>query len=301
MKKKPLLCIILFTQVVFFMKVHGQELEARSLINLPVGTNFIVAGYSHARGNILMDPFVPIDGFNGNLNTFALAYLRSINLFGLSSKVDIVLPYATGDWEYNFQGKEKYDKSNGFGDLRIRFSFNFFGAPAIKNSEDFKEYKQKTVGGYIIQVVVPIGSYNSEQLPNLGSNRWAIRQQLGVSRSWEKWILEGYLALWLFTENSNYLDGNTMKQNPFSGIKVHFVRLFSKGMWLAADAGYGMGGSTKVNDIQLNTRISTLRLGLVYALPVYENHSLKFTVATGVRIERGPDFDGFGIVYQYRW
>ena len=32
-----------------------------------------------------------------------------------------------------------------------------------------------------------------------------------------------------------------------------------------------------------------------------KDHTLKFTAVSGMRIERGPDFDAFGIAYQYRW
>ena len=277
-----------------------QELEPRSLVNLPVGTNFIIAGYAYGQGNILLDPSIPLENFDGKLHTFVAVYLRSINLFGLSGKVDVILPYGTGEWDYFYEGKHETDESNGFGDLRVRLSVNFLGAPAL-DVQDYASYKQKTVAGYIIQVVTPTGSYNPEQLPNLGSNRWAFRNQLGISHTMDKWILEGYVALWLYTKNNNYLNGKLLKQQPIGGFKVHLIRLFKKRMWLAADVGYGVGGSTEVNDIRLASHMSTFRFGLTYALPLGENHFIKFTAVSGVRIERGPDFDAFGIAYQYRW
>lgn len=282
------------------MNGYSQELEPRSLVNLPEGTNFILAGYGYGQGNILIDPSIPLENFDGKIHTFVAAYLRSINLFGLSGKVDIVLPYGTGDWSYYFAGKYETDVANGFGDLRVRLAINFLGAPSV-NLEEYKSYQQKTVMGYVVQVVVPTGSYNPEQLPNLGSNRWAFRNQLGISHAMNKWIVEAYVALWLYTTNNNYLNGNILKQKPIAGFKTHLVRLFNKGMWMAADVGYGVGGTTQVNNIDLLTHMSTLRFGLTYALPLGENHSLKFTAVSGVRIERGPDFDAFGIAYQYRW
>lgn len=278
----------------------AQELEPRSLVNLPVGTNFIIAGYGYGQGNILLDPSIPLDDFDGKLHTFVVAYLRSINFFGLSGKVDVVLPYGTGDWNYVFEGNEEYDASNGFGDLRVRLAVDFIGAPALK-VQDYANYKQRTVAGYILQVVIPTGNYNPGQLPNLGSNRWAFRNQFGVSHTMNKWVLEGYAALWLFAANNDYLNGNILKQKPIAGFKTHLVRLFNKGMWLAADVGYGVGGSTEVNDIRLSTHMSSFRFGLTYALPLGKNHTLKFTAVSGMRIERGPDFDAFGIAYQYRW
>jgi len=280
---------------------RSQELEPRSLLNVPVGTNFIITGYGYGQGNIMLDPSIPIEDFNAKLHTFVAAYLRSFNLFGLSAKVDAVLPCGTGDWDYTFNGQDEYDKSDGFGDLRVRLSLNFLGAPAIKNSQEFKNYKQKTVAGYIFQLIIPTGTYYSDQLPNLGSNRWGFKNQLGVSHTMNKWILEAYVALWLFTANNNYLNGNELKQKPYFGVKSHLIRLFKKGMWLAADAGYGVGGTTEVNDVVLSTHMSTLRFGLTYALPLGDKHTLKFTAVSGVRIERGPDFDAFGISYQFRW
>ncbi|MCD4735640.1 MAG: transporter [Bacteroidales bacterium] len=300
--KSKWLVVPCFLIINWVIPVEGitQELEPRSLVNLPVGTNFIAAGYGYGQGNILIDPSIPLENFDGKLHTFVAAYLRSINFFGLSGKVDIVLPYGTGDWNYNYLGVDEYDKSDGFGDLRLRLSLNFIGAPALTR-EEYKNYKQKTVVGYIGQVIIPTGSYKPEQLPNLGSNRWAFRNQLGISHTMNKWILEAYVALWLYTQNYNYLNGNVLKQQPIAGFKIHLIRLFKKGMWLAADVGYGVGGSAEVNDISLTTHMSTFRFGLTYALPLGENHTLKFTAVSGVRIERGPDFDAFGIAYQYRW
>ena len=67
------------------------------------------------------------------------------------------------------------------------------------------------------------------------------------------------------------------------------------------DGGFGVGGTTMVDEIRLDSHISTLRLGLTYALPIYEHHTLKFNVVSGIRIERGPDFDAAAILYQYRF
>ena len=300
MKKKLLLILFLVGAIVLPMNVISQELEPRSLVNLPIGTNFVVAGYGYGQGNILLDAFIPIENFDGKLHTFVVGYVRSFNLFGLSGKADIVLPYGTGDWNYNYLGVDEYKNADGFGDLRVRLAINFIGAPSL-NQQEFKDYKQKTVLGFIGQVIIPTGLYNPEQLPNLGSNRWTFRNQLGVSHTMNKWILEGYVALWLFTSNDNYLNGKTLKQKPMAGIKMHLVKLFKKGKWLALDAGYGVGGSTQVEDINLNTHMSSLRFGITYAQPLGKNHAIKFTVVSGVRIERGPDFDAFGIAYQYRW
>ncbi len=85
-------------------QVFAQELEPRSLTNIPVGTNFILAGYGFSKGDILLDPTTPIEDLNARLHAFVGAYVRSINFFGLSSKVDIIVPYAIGDYSGLYQG-----------------------------------------------------------------------------------------------------------------------------------------------------------------------------------------------------
>lgn len=224
---------------------YAQELEPHALTNLPVGTNFVVAGYGFASGNVLMDPSLPLEDLDAKMHSFFAAYVRSFNFFGLSAKVDAILPYATGDWYYTYQGNDEYDLSNGFGDARFRLSINFIGAPALKK-EAYKDYKPKTIFGYSIQVFVPTGNYKSEQLPNLGSNRWTFKNQLGISHTFNKWIVEGYAAVWLFTANNNFLNGNKLNQDPLFTLKAHVIRSLPKRFWVALGVGYGYGGRSYV-------------------------------------------------------
>ena len=290
----------LISLIVLNITVYAQELEPRAMSNLPVGTNFIVAGYGFAGGNILMDPALPIEDLDAKMHTFIAAYVRSFNFFGMSAKFDAVLPYATGDWYYKYQGINEYDLSNGFADARFRFSFNFLGAPALVKN-DFKEYKQKTIAGYSLQVVAPTGNYKSEQLPNLGSNRWAFKNQFGISQTIKKWIIEGYVALWIFTKNTDFLNGNTVEQDPLATVKLHIIRSLPKRFWISFGAGYGYGGKSYVNGEPREAVISTMRLGLIVAMPIKANHSLKLSGLSGIRFKKGPDFDAISLSYQFMW
>ena len=126
-------CILI--RVVLNITAYSQELEPRALTNLPVGTNFLVTGYGFASGNVLMDPSLPLEDLDAQMHTFFGAYVRAINFFGMSSKFDVILPYGTGDWYYTYEGNDEYDLSNGFGDLRLRFSFNILGAKALDKKQ----------------------------------------------------------------------------------------------------------------------------------------------------------------------
>ncbi|MCK5456622.1 MAG: transporter, partial [Melioribacteraceae bacterium] len=227
-------------------------------------------------------------------------YVRTIDFFGLSGKIDMIVPYAGGDWAGILEGTDTSTVRTGLGDPRFRISFNFIGSPALTLSE-FKNYKQTTVFGAALQIIAPLGQYDPTKLINLGSNRWTFRPQIGFSRTFDQLIVEAYISGWFFTVNPNFYNNNELKQNPLLAGKVHLIYTLKNKMWFSFDAGYGIGGRTFVNDEKRDTRISTLRFGLDWSVPFAEQHTLKLSYISGVRLERGPDFDAFTLIYQYRW
>ena len=283
-----------------YSNLAAQDLEPRALTNIPIGTNVVLAGYGFAQGNILVDPTIPIVGLKANINSVFVAYARAINLFGLSGKINAVLPYAFGDWAGQYIGVDTTTSRNGFADLSVQLSFNFLGAPATERA-DFAAYKPNVVSGFSLRVVMPTGQYFDDKIINLGSNRWSFKSQWGISKHFRHWIFEGYAAARLFTKNSNFFGGKQVKQDPLYTFKVHLIRSLPKRMWFAIDLGYGLGGRTIINDVQQETRVSTMRYGLHYSLPVALHHSLKFSFISGVIFDSGGDFDAFVLTYQYIW
>ncbi len=277
----------------------AQDLEPRAINNLPIWTNFLLGSYAYTRGIILLDPALPIDGFDASLNSFIPAYVRSINFFGLSGKVDAVLPYVFGDWNDEVAGLPDKLKQDGFGDLRVMLSFNFLNSPAI-DVKAFSNYKPSSVSGFSLQLFIPAGAYNPNELANLGSNRWVIKPQWGFAKYYKSWTIETYASIWLFTNNTNYLNGNKLSQRPLYSFKFHIVRDLPKNMWISANIGYGIEGRALVNDVPRDTRISAMRFGLHCAVPI-NKHTLKFGYVSGIRFEKGSDFDGLTLTYQYRW
>jgi len=279
---------------------HAQELEPRSLTNIPIGMNFGVVGYAWTQGNIVLDPAISIEDLNATMHGLVAAYARSINVFGLSGKIDAILPFATGNWSGIHLQEYKTTSRTGFGDPRIRFSVNLLGAPAI-NAEQFRSYQQKTILGINIQVYLPLGQYFPDRLINLGANRFTFRPQIGLSQKIDKWFLEAYLSAWLFTSNGEFWGGNELKQNPFYAFKVHVIRSLPKGIWLAVDAGYGNGGTAFVNGDERESHISTFHLGGTFVIPLGMHHSLKIFGFSTILMDKGSDYDLVSLAYQFRW
>jgi hypothetical protein len=267
---------------------------------VPIGTNFTMLGYGYAQGNILLDPVVPIEDLDAKLHAIVGAYVRSISILGNSAKINAIVPFAAGDWSGKLTGQDTSTSRTGLGDPKIGFSYNFVGSPAIKAAE-YSDYQQKTIMGFNIWTSIPFGQYYSDKFLNLGSNRFNIRTQIGVSHQHKGWFFEGYISSWFFTVNKDFYGGNELKQHPFLAGKVHVIRSFKKGIWLAVDGGYGYGGRTEINGEKMDTRMSTFRFGLTLAVPVATRHSLKLVITSSRRLERGPDFDAISISYQFFW
>lgn len=279
----------------------AQELEPRSLTNLPRGINFFSAGYAYASGNTLLDPALPLEDFNGRINSIIVAYIRSVNFWGKSGKVGIILPFAGGDFEGIFENEPFTDAYTGFGDIRLRASVNLTGAPSIM-PEDYTDYVQDWVSGLGIQVTTPTGNYNPEQLPNLGANRWTFRFNYGISKTVKDWIFELYAGIWFFTPNDEFLEDFRLSQDPLWIAKTSIIRsLGSRGNWLAFSVGYGYGAQSAINGIERDAILSQMPLSLIYAQTIGKRHSLKLALASGIRFKQGSDFDAFAISYQFRW
>lgn len=285
----------------FSTGVSAQELEPRSLTNVPVGMNFGVLVYGITAGDILLDPAVPIEDLNADLHTVTAAYVRAVGFFGLSGKVGITVPWAHGEWTGALAGRDTSTARTGPGDARLKLSVNFVGAPAVHRRE-YAGYRERTIVGATLVVSAPVGQYDPSKLINLGSNRWAFRPQLGASRAMGKWILEAYAAAWLFTRNDDFFGGNYLTQKPLYTVALHAIHTMPRRrIWMSAGAGYAVGGQTRINDIETDTRISTFRFGLNLAVPVGKRHTFRLTGVTGVRHERGADFNNLALWYQLAW
>ena len=276
--------------------LHAQQLEPRSLTNVPPGYSFLVAGYEYNSGNILIDPSVPIEEFNGDVHGGALAVGRSLNVLGHFAKVDVVLPCASGRWTGIYEGEPAERSITDLADLRVRLSWNFLGARIGKDGPN-----APWIGGVALQVIAPTGQYDPERLVNLGTNRWSLRSQIGIAHNTERWTFEGIAGLWLFSRNDSFWSGNELQQRPFGVFKMHLIRKLRSRDWATFDIGYGYGGRSVVNGVATDSRLSTLRLGFHYALHLGNGHVLKPYLVTGIRFEQGPDFDGLGLAYQFSW
>ena len=293
-------CMVSVITLILISSAHAQDLEPRAYANIPVGLNFVVAGYGYSEGGVATDPTVPLEDAELQVHTFVLAYARSLDVWGTSGKFDMILPYSCASGSANVSGQLRERDICGLADPRFRISVNVFGAPAL-TLDEFKEYQQDLIVGVRLQVVPPLGQYNADKLLNIGTNRWSFEPEIGLSKRIGALTLELAASVNFFTDNNNYLSGQTLEQDPIYAFQGHIIYGFKSGIWFALDGTFYNGGRTTIDGVKGDTLQENSRVGATLALPVNRYHSIKLYGSTGVSTRTGSNFDTIGFAWQYRW
>jgi hypothetical protein len=279
---------------------HAQDLEPRLYSNAPVGLNFAIAGYAYTAGGVAFDPSVPIDNANLDVHSAVVAYAHSFAAWGRSAKFDAIGSYATLAGRADVAGQVQTRDVSGWADPRLRLSINLHGAPAL-TLRQIGGYRQDLIIGASVTAWVPVGQYDEQRLVNIGTNRWSLKPEIGLSQAVGPWILELIGAAQFYEDNDDFFGNATREQDPVYSVQGGGIRIFASGAWLALFATYYSGGRTTVDGIRGADFKENSRIGLTLALPVNRNHSVKIYANTGVSTRTGSDFDAIGIAWQYRW
>jgi hypothetical protein len=280
-------------------RMPAQELEPRALQNAPIGSTFLVLATGYSSGNLLFDPALPIKDAEADVWSVAAGVVRAINVFGLSGKAGVVLPFVSGTWAGNVGGIDTATSRTGLADPRVQLAVNFIGAPALTRS-GMRGYRQSTVVGMQLSVSLPVGQYYPERLINLGAHRWAFQPRIGLSHTAaSRWVLEGYAGATLYTTNRDYYNGGTLEQDPFFDVQAHIIyAIRGAGLWAAVSGGYAWGGRATINGVA-NDPLSNTRTSAMLRLPLAPAHGLKLVYINGLTTRIGADFDTFQVAYQY--
>jgi hypothetical protein len=280
-------------------RAHAQDLEPRAYSNAPTGLNFLILGYVWTEGGVVTDPSVPLENAHLESPGGVAAYARSFGLWGRSAKVDVVVPYASISGTADFDGVPVSRDVSGFADTRVRFSYNFYGAPAL-SLRDFRSYRQKVIVGGSVTATAPTGQYDSTKLVNIGTNRWSVKTEIGTSVAVNRWVFELDLAGTFYEDNDDFL-GSTREQDPIYSVQGHVIYGFKSGVWIALDSTHYTGGRTTVDGVEGDDLKENTRAGLTLAFPINRRNSIKLYASSGVSTRTGTDFDVAGIGWQYRW
>jgi hypothetical protein len=278
----------------------GQEMEPRAYSPSPVGTQFVVATYGYQSGDVLLDSSVPLTDVSIKLNAVTFGYGRAFNLAGRQANVAVLFPYLWGTAQGTvFEDQIKVRRSGG-GDVRIRFSTLFKGGKAMR-PEEFAKRKPGTIIGASVLIVAPTGQYDPQRLVNPGSNRWAFKPEVGISKPLDRWTFEVMGGTWLFTENGSFLGTSRREQKAMASFQGAVIYTIRPRMWVSGNATFYAGGSSVINGIENDDRQRNSRIGATFSLPVTRKQSLKVAWAKGVTTRAGGNLNTVVVGWQYAW
>ena len=278
----------------------AQDLEPRRYVNVPVAQNFIRTAIGYSWGEVDISPGLPLTDADLSMVGASLSYLRTLNVGGKASSFDAYLPVICADGNALNDGIRQERSTCGQGDARLRFTYNFIGAPALDLTE-FIGRKREVVIGASIQVYVPIGQYDEDRLLNIGANRWVLRPDIGFSLPLSRWSIEFSAGARFFQDNDEYLGDSTLSQDPLYNLQAHAVYDISPKQWLSINGNYFFGGATFRNDVRAQIRQENSRLGVTWHIATNQFNVLQLTANSGVITRVGNDSTTISLAWLHRW
>jgi hypothetical protein len=249
-------------------------------------------GYVFNDGDVTFDPSLPIEDGRATIHSATIAYGRSVDLAGRSATLLVAVPIVGGHLEGLYLGERAVADRKGLADMRIRVGVNLYGAPARRLPEFAKAPPSKINVGASIAIVAPTGQYDTQRIVNLGTNRWAIIRNAGA------WMFEIYGGVWLFTDNTDYVNGQVRSQKPLASGQFSLRRTFRPGLWASANINYYTGGRTNVGGLFKQDFQANSRAGATLSVPLSRRSSVRVAVSKGAYTTIGADFLGLSASFQ---
>ena len=288
--------------------MKAQDLAPRAYIITPIHSNAVTLATSFFTGSIVFDGSIPITDATALVNVSVISYVHSFGFFGRTANFLAALPYGVG----NFQGRVLSNETNvyrsGLLPCALRFSVNIKGGPAM-DLEEFRKWRQKSIIGVSLKALPPTGQYDPSKLINYGTNRWALKPEIGLSERWGHWVLDAYGGAWFFTTNPEFFSRNqfnpnvtSQSQKPSGAFEGHLSYDVKPRLWASLDGNFWFGGITSLNGKESpGTYQRNSRVGVTVSIPVTNRQSLKFSYSNGAYIQYGGNYQNISLAWQYSW
>ena len=297
--RRTALLLVLTAAALPARAADAQNLIPGAYVPAPVALNVVTLVGTANKGDILFDPSLPIEEGRATIGVAAIGFTRTLSIAGRSASVGVFVPYMHGHISGLLLGQFEERTRSGLGDVGARVSVNLYGAPAMTLPQ-FVKYSPETIVGVSLNVAAPVGQYDSTRAINIGSNRWAFAPEIGVSRTWGPWMLEGDLGGVIYTDNTNFFNGKLRKQAPIVATQAHVMYTIRRGLWVAADANFWRGGRTTTDGAAATLPQHNSRVGTTVAVP-FGMHQMRLSYSFGAYTRTGGDFHSLGVSYSYVW
>ena len=241
-------------------------------------------------------------------NVLVAGYAKMLPLFDRTLTLAVLEPMGRISGDAIVDGAVTSENATGFGDPMIEVGYNLIGPKALKSIPDLLRYEPKFSVNVIVDLAFPIGEYDSDNVLNLGQNRWYGR--VGAPVVWQlgPWVpgrrttLEVLPSVWFFSDNNDYNHGQTLGTDPMFQIEAHLTRDFTEHFWGSVDTTWMTGGKSTVGGISGDS-LNNLGVGFTLGYQINDNISLTAGYMATVNDNGDKDLrmDGFRISLTYGW
>lgn len=236
MKKIPLLLILLLVS----SPVHTAFDGPRVYWPLPKNTNIVSTHLVSGVANASWTNWNRIQaGVNIANDLYLLNYTRVQPVFGRTAYWQAFLPAGSLTTSSNLPMLTNSTAANGFGDPTIAATINVFGAPELAAKEYLRHDLDLSVN-IGLNITMPLGEYDSDELLNIGSNQWKTRISVPIVKSLGRWVpgkrttLELMPAITFISDNDS-AQGNRIEQDPVTSLELHLTRDLTQKAFISLD------------------------------------------------------------------
>jgi hypothetical protein len=274
------------------------------------GTNAVPVIYQSLSGNANpLDPaYVVSANANFEADVTVAGYAKLLPLFDRPAMLAVLAPMGRVTATGTVAGNTINQSASGYGDPLVEFNINLIGPKPLMNIPDLLRYEPGFSLDLIVDLAIPIGEYDNDQVVNLGQNRWYGR--IGAPIVWQigAWVpgrrttLELLPSIWLFGDNDDYLAGQNLETDPIFQLEAHLTRDFTEHFWGSLDTAWLSGGKSTVNG-QSGSSLDNIGLGYTLGYQINENMQFTFGYMATINDSDPGDLqmDGFRISLVFGW
>ena len=279
----------------------AQFSDPRNYDNTPTGLNQLELSYTYVHSNASIDTSVIVTGASLNLNQGTIDYTRYFGFLHRLMWLEAAIPVAGLGGSVSRTTIE--GSTTGTGDSSYQVAMLFKGGPALTVAE-FQNYRPTTTLGGSLSVTAPTGSYHSNRILNLGSDRWSFKPELALTHPFgsdQNWELNAYANVYFYTDNTAYRGKELLRQEPLPGFEGHLSYSFSAKVWASVDARYSVRAATYLNGVDQRNSQQNFILGSEMGVTLSARNSLLLEFGKAVVHQNGPALVGFSVRYDYTW
>jgi len=135
-----------------------------------------------------------------------------------------------------------------------------------------------------------------DKLLNIGTNRWDVVAQVGLSHRVKRFTFESAVAM---TDNDDVACDRRLELDPIGLWKGTVLYYFPKGLWIGTGFVYSNGGRTTLDGVKRDDQQDNWRTGLTFSYPLLRGHNVQLRATEGLVARIGADFRTYSASYTY--